>query len=72
MERMNEHGADTRPVNRQGFINRDNDIVRVHDDGLKQYFMSRDNLRRIHEETIKTKKKLIELSGWWKKRVCTV
>jgi hypothetical protein len=52
MDRLNEHGVDTRPVNRLGFINRDYDIVRIHDDGLKQYLMSPDNLRRIHEETI--------------------
>ena len=52
MDRLNEHGVDTRPVNRLGFINRDYDIVRIHDDGLKQYLMSPDNLRQIHEETI--------------------
>jgi hypothetical protein len=50
MDRMTEHGADTRIVNRHGFINRDYDIVRIHDEGLKQYLRTPENLRRIHED----------------------
>ena len=49
IERLCEHGVDTRLVNRQGFINRDYDIVKTHDDGLKQYLRTPENLQRIHE-----------------------
>ena len=35
MDRLTQHGIGALPVHDQGFINRDYDIVRIHDNGLK-------------------------------------
>jgi hypothetical protein len=51
MDRLAQHGTDNRKVHDRGFINRDYDILKIHDDGLKQYLRTPNDLRRIHEDT---------------------
>ena len=57
MDRLTQHGIGALPVHDQGFINRDYDIMRIHDNGLKRYLMTphdmrtQDRLNEIHEDT---------------------
>ena len=52
MDHLTRHGTENWPVHHRGFINHDYDILRIHDDGLKRYLMTPQNLHEIHENTM--------------------
>ena len=52
MDHLSRHGTEKWPVHHRGCINHDYDILRIHDDGLKRYLMTPQNLHEIHENTM--------------------
>ena len=52
MDHLTRHGTENWPVHHRGFINHDYDILRMHDDGLKIYLMTPQNLHEIHGNTM--------------------